>query len=1762
MGARPGSFRLVELVLTIFVTFQVKIIYCDALERPNVGLGGVINMAKKAFDPKEFIASLGVEAQNDRTLGSNDRSVHSLRRLDLVSLVKHMKIEGLTGKDLKKEYQRRVALELLEQELVSEEYVESLEAVPGGLDTTTVETEAQTVEIVQARAKAEREKLVVELSQEVQRIEAQAKADLLAAQARVQRAEAERIEAQTRAISQGIGLEPRVQTSIFDPTRHTRLVPPFQEKDLEAYFEGFEHTANTLQWPKDQWTILLATALKGKAQTVYAHLEPAHKLDYAHVKHAILAAFEEVPERYRTKFRTLKKQEGQTYTDYVKEKERLFEKWRKSRKVDTFDSLKNLILLEDFKDNVPKQVRIHLDDLEITDVEKAARRVDDYAIVHKGFDQSSVKEGQQGGQNYKARSYRGPSNQRGSDGNGHGQASQGKSQSDKAWCDYHNVTGHSTRDCRTVQSMQAKGFTYNPQKSKGQNPNPVFAASSKATGKDKTPNKGKSDGNTKPQVNPVNLVTTHGTFGHRVGDHSDSDPYIPDGLAGKRSPPCEMYVGEEEFVGEDSPTGSSNEASDSEGVVLSFTTVDQRFANYVRPAVVANVLYQSEQASAPSMPSTDKGERSGKEISVLRDTGSSQTLLLEGILDIQPEQYTGQYMLISGITGQTMSLPLCRILLDSDFLQVSPAEVVVALTPSIPVEGCSLLLGNDLGNPGAIGEPVVSETPFQSESSSQLEAKYPECFPTCVVTRSMEHRMSKESERQSVKPDPAEQMVYEFNLSETFLPGCFDGKIPQVALSGQQSIVEAQKTDLELAPLFAQALEGEESEKVSRCFVVQDGLLLRKWRDPLVRSDDSSGQRYQIVAPKELRDHVLVLAHDNIMSGHLGVKKTKARVLQHFWWPRVSRDVAQYVRTCHVCQVVGKAGHQPKRYPLKPIPVVDSLFDEILVDIVGPLPRTSRGNEYILTILETASRFPEATPLRRCTSQAVTNALLTYFTMFGIPKRLRSDQGTHFSAQVLQETMKSCGVQQIFGVAYRPQTQGAVERFHSTLKTMIKTYVQENKKDWDVGLPFLMFAARTSIHDALGFSPADLVFGHSPRSPLKLLKDQCFKTEKPGEHVSTYVTNMKSRLQNAVRVAHENLQHAQMKMKEQYDVNTAKRRFYPGDQVLVLLPVPRDPLSSSLYGPYVVKEAVDDINYVVVTPDRRKKTQKCHINQMRRYMPRQKLTSTPMSQTSVSASDNIPLKGLASPSLLPLASEHGPESDGAKDVDLAITSQTQEEVTCGTPMSLNHGEDFEIPFQPVRLGNSAVLADLSTKLQHLAPLERDVLAPLIKEYSDLFPDVPGRVKGVYHDVDVGESSPIKQHPYRVGPVKAAAMDKEIQYMLDNDIIEPSNSPWSSPCHTVPKSDGSIRFVTDFRKVNEVSKTDSYPLPRIDTLIDEVANARYITKLDLLKGYWQVPLTERAKEISAFSTGSTGVGAGLFQYKVCPFGMKNSGASFQRLMDEVVRGLHNTKVYVDDLIVYSTSWDEHVRDLEALFQKLRSYGLTVNLVKSEFCRATVQYLGHIVGSGQILPSSSKVQAIKDFPVPTNRKGVQRLIGLVGYYRKFCPNLSTILAPLTDLNSPKVRFQWSDECQKSFERIKRILSSPPVLVPPEYSKYFKLYVDASEVGIGAVLVQDDEHGIERPISYFSKKLLKYQKNYSTVEKEALALLLALKFYDVYLSSSEYPVQVYTDHNPLVFVHRMKDSNQRLLRWSLTLQEYCMEIFHVKGCENVVADALSRA
>ena len=294
----------------------------------------------------------------------------------------------------------------------------------------------------------------------------------------------------------------------------------------------------------------------------------------------------------------------------------------------------------------------------------------------------------------------------------------------------------------------------------------------------------------------------------------------------------------------------------------------------------------------------------------------------------------------------------------------------------------------------------------------------------------------------------------------------------------------------------------------------------------------------------------------------------------------------------------------------------------------------------------------------------------------------------------------------------------------------------------------------------------------------------------------------------------------------------------------------------------------------------------------------------------------------------------------------------------------------------------------------------------------------------------------------------------------------------------------------------------------------------------------------------------------------PFGLCGAPATFQRMMDEVIRGMDKfASAYLDDLIVFSYNWEDHLTHLRVMLNRLGEVGLTTKPSKCQLAMAECTYLGHVVGNGVVKPETTKLQTIEQFPLPTTKKQVRSFLGLAGYYRRFIPDYATIAAPLNELirKYEPERISWSEGCNRAFCELKGRLLSYPVLRNVNFSLPFTLQVDASDVGVGAVLSQIDEEGMDHPVAYFSRKLLPREQKYATVEKECLAIKLGIEKFSVYLMGREFTIQ--TDHRALQWLSKCQNLNSRLTRWSIALQSYKFKVLHRRGTENANADALSR-
>lgn len=450
----------------------------------------------------------------------------------------------------------------------------------------------------------------------------------------------------------------------------------------------------------------------------------------------------------------------------------------------------------------------------------------------------------------------------------------------------------------------------------------------------------------------------------------------------------------------------------------------------------------------------------------------------------------------------------------------------------------------------------------------------------------------------------------------------------------------------------------------------------------------------------------------------------------------------------------------------------------------------------------------------------------------------------------------------------------------------------------------------------------------------------------------------------------------------------------------------------------------------------------------------------------------------------------------------------------------------------------------------------------LKAIIDSFPnserDGLGCTTLLEHKIDTGEASPIKQRYYPISPAREKLLFAEMDRMLDLGVIEECpGSPWSSPGVLIVKP-GKVRFCVDSRRLNSVTVKDSYPIPNIDGLISRLPPVYFISKVDLKDAFWQIKLDESSKLKTAFTIPNRP----LYQFTRMPFGLCNAPQTMCRLMDIVIPYYlkSNVFVYLDDLLIISEDFDGHLRHLHEVSTQLRKASLTININKSSFVIRKVQYLGYIIGEGSLMVDPSKVQAISEFPVPKSVRQLRRFLGMAGWYRRFIDDFAKITFSLTELLSKRKVFKWTTEAQTAFDKVKNKLTTAPVLVSANFAKPFILQCDASTLGVGAVLAQNDSDGNERPIAYMSQKLNKAQRNYSITELECFAVILAIKKFRYFIEGQEF--KVITDHASLKWLMGQKDLTGRLARWALKLQGFVFTIEHRRGKDNVVPDALSRA
>ena len=473
-------------------------------------------------------------------------------------------------------------------------------------------------------------------------------------------------------------------------------------------------------------------------------------------------------------------------------------------------------------------------------------------------------------------------------------------------------------------------------------------------------------------------------------------------------------------------------------------------------------------------------------------------------------------------------------------------------------------------------------------------------------------------------------------------------------------------------------------------------------------------------------------------------------------------------------------------------------------------------------------------------------------------------------------------------------------------------------------------------------------------------------------------------------------------------------------------------------------------------------------------------------------------------------------------------------------------------FRWIREGCQAYLAHVVDRGQ--AELQLNDI-PVVRDYPDVFPeDLPGLPpdRETEFEIEVVPGvAPISVSPYRMAPLELQELKVQLQELLDKGFIRPSVSPWGAPVLFVKKKDGTLRLCIDYRKLNQVTVKNKYPLPRIDDLFDQLQGAMVFSKIDLRSGYHQLKIAEQDIPKTAFRTRY-----GHYEFLVMPFGLTNAPAAFMALMNRVFQPYLDqfVIVFIDDILVYSRDKEEHANHLRTVLQTLRGKQLYAKLSKCEFWLDQVVFLGHVISNGGIEVDPRKVEAVVQWAVPTNVSELRSFLGMAGYYRRFIEGFSIIAGPLTKLLRKDVQWVWTASCQSSFDELKQKLTSAPVLTIPTGKGGFTVYSDASYQGLGCVLMQHN-----KVVAYASRQLRPHEVSYPVHDLELAAVVHALKIWRHHLYGETF--QVFTDHKSLKYLMTQKELNMRQRRWMELLKDYDCTIEYHPGKANVVADALSR-
>ena len=740
----------------------------------------------------------------------------------------------------------------------------------------------------------------------------------------------------------------------------------------------------------------------------------------------------------------------------------------------------------------------------------------------------------------------------------------------------------------------------------------------------------------------------------------------------------------------------------------------------------------------------------------------------------------------------------------------------------------------------------------------------------------------------------------------------------------------------------------------------------------------------------------------------------------------------------------------PRRARMQEREIVTVPSERVAIDIVGPFPVAKGGFKYLLTYLDMATRWPEAIPLKKTTTRIIIDQLTLIFSRCGFPTSLVSDNGPQFVARTFTQWLREKGIAHVRASPYHPQGNGVVERMHRTLKNVIARCT-EKKGNWATIVPMALYFLRSTPKSATGFSPFVLKHGWEPTTPLQLLYKGWVQSDLGPVDLEEWVMTNSERIERMREMAVATQKDISSVRKKVWDKKAQNRQFEKGEQVYLRKSGLNTTLSDSWEGPYTVEKRNTPLSYRINTGDRI--IPSVHIQLLKMYKARQ-------------------------------------EEPRIRRVTSVLEPDTAED----------------------QLDNQYAEAKVTGSVVH-GDRERDIKC-WEEEFKSTLTKEPGLTNLVTFKMDTGTHAPIHQRPYNTPQSLVESVNQELKWLLNKGYIRPSESPWASPMVTVKKSDGTARICVDFKAINAVTEPIPFYMPRVEEVLESVGKAGVISKLDLSKGYYQVPMSPADIPKTAFMCHQ-----GRFEFVRMPFGVKNAPAVFQELMQKLFKDLaYCCTPYMDDLVIFSSTWEEHVQHVRLVLGKLRAAGLTANPAKCHWGGTKMEFLGHLVGEGTMSVPRHRVEALASFTKPTTKKGLRSFLGAIGFYRRYIELLASqtaILTPLTTKLAPS-KIVWTEEGELAFSSICACISDCCSLCIPLPQDTFSIVTDASGLGVGGVL-QVWRDGKWEAAAFFSRQIRGAEQRYSATELEALALVCTIQHFSYYLYGRQFVA--YTDHKPLV-------------------------------------------